>query len=211
MHNSRDHAILVPELNLADQLHAEIVEHIRTQRVIPSLMHLDSSTGRTWWERILFQYYFGSKGKFQVYRLEDDLELRIRKHYKDFLSQFPVPAKIRLKSSQNIRGLQPHSDAGYPGGDTASLTLPIVTNGETTSWYDAGPEFNLSWSSLRKLQRKTSLTLGDNHACLFNNYVVHDVTNCRPGTSRYVMTIGWRDVDFDQLVNTWIKWRNKQS
>lgn len=209
--HSCDHAVLVPELNLTDQLHAEIVEHICTQRVIPSLMHLDSSTGRTVWERILFQYYFGNKGKFQVYRLEDDLEVRIRKHYKKFLDQFAVPPKIRLKSSKYVRAFPPHSDAGYPGGDTASLTVPIVTNGETTSWYDAGREFKLSWSSLRKLQRKTSLTLGDNHACLFNNYAVHDVTNCLPDTSRHVMTIGWRDVDFDQLVNTWTIWRNKQS
>lgn len=211
MHNSCDHAILVPELNLPDHLHAEIVEHIRTQRVIPSFMHLDSSTGRTIWERILFQYYFGSKGKFQVYRLEDDIELRIRDYYKDFLSQFPVTAKIRLKSFQNIRRLHPHSDGSGSGGDTASLTVPIITNGETTSWYNARPEFKLSWRSLQKLQRKTSLTLGNNRACLFNNKTVHDVTNCLPDTSRHVMTIGWRDVDFDQLVNTWTIWRNKQS
>ena len=201
--HSRDHAQLVPKLNLPDQLHAEIVDHIRTQRVIPSLMQINSSTGRTVWERILFQYYFGNKGKFQVYRLEDDLEMRIRNNYKKFLDQFAVPPKIRLKSSKYVRAFPPHSDAGYPGGDTASLTVPIVTNGETTSWYDAGPEFKMSWSSLRRLRKITSLTLGPNHACLFNNKAVHDVTNCKPGAERYVLVIGWRDVEFDQLINTY--------
>jgi hypothetical protein len=206
---SKQHAILVPSLNLSDELENELLSHINNYKVIPSYFNLTAKSGRTLWEKILFKFYFGH-GQFQVYRLDDALEQKIRDYYSDFLKLLPETAKIRLKSSQGVRRLPPHSDAA-DGGDRASLTVAVLTNGEVTNWYDAGAEFKLSLSSLTKLTKRTSLCLGNGDACLFNNSVVHSVTNCTPGAERFVLTIGWQNTEFDQVVKAWGAWRDNSN
>jgi hypothetical protein len=201
---SRDHAILVPQLSLPAHLHYELIEHIHTNRVIKSTMGRVSQP--TMWKKLTDKILLG-RGRFQVYRLEDDIEKRIRQHYSEFLSTIPVPAKLRLKSCQHVNLLEPHSDA-YDGGDTASLTIGILTNGEITNWYNAGKEYTFGAFNWTKLKRQTSLTLGDNDACLFNNSAVHSVTDCKSSDSRYVLTIGWQNLSFEELVEAWINYAN---
>jgi hypothetical protein len=203
---SRNHAILVPQLSLPVHLHQELVEHIHTGRIIKSKMIISADTQPTLWTKLTARITWG-QGRLQVYRLEDDIEQRIRQHYSEFLSTIPVSAKLRLKSTQHTNLLAPHSDA-YDGGDTASITVAILTNGEITNWYNAGKEYMFSIFNWTKLKRQTSLTLRDNDACLFNNSAVHSVTNFKSSNSRYVLTIGWQNISFEELVGAWINYTN---
>jgi hypothetical protein len=201
MRHSRSQALLVPELDLSPDILSEILTHIKTDRIIPSLFTQTSRSPRQLDKKLIYKWYLGS-GIFQVYRLEKELEQSIKNYYRDFLTLIPVQPKIRLKASQHIRGLMPHSDAA-DGGDTASLTVAILTNGETTNWFDAGPEFELSLRSLWSLKPTTSLTLDCGQACLFNNSDVHSVTQCDPNLKRFVLTIGWQNISYDQLLDAW--------
>jgi hypothetical protein len=203
---SRNHVILVPQLSLPVHLHQELVEHIHTGRIIKSKMIISADTQPTLWTKLTARITWG-QGRLQVYRLEDDIEQRIRQHYSEFLSTIPASAKLRLKSSQHVNLLAPHSDA-YDGGDTASITVAILTNGEITNWYNAGKEYLFNIFNWTKLKRQTSLTLGDNDACLFNNSAVHSVTNFKSSNSRYVLTIGWQNTSFEELVEAWINYTN---
>ena len=206
MTSTNSQVVLEPNLNLPQDILQELQEHIATSRVVPSFFNLSANTGKTFWEKLLFKFYFGT-GQFQVYRIDQALEDRITAHYQDFLKLIPAPAKIRLKSTQGVRSLLPHSDAAE-GGDTASLTIAVVTNGEITNWHNAGPEFKTTPFSLLRLKKTKSVCLEPGQACLFNNSAVHSVTNCQPGAKRYVLTIGWQTVDFDQVLKAREAWND---
>ena len=197
---------LAPDLNLPQTILQDLQQHIATGRVVPSFFNLSANTGKSFWEKILFKLYFGT-GQFQVYRIDQALENKITAHYHDFLKLIPTPPKIRLKSTQGVRSLLPHSDAA-DGGDTASLTIAVMTNGEITNWHSAGAEFKLTPLSLLQLKRTTSVCLEPGQACLFNNAAVHSVTNCQPKAKRFVLTIGWQTVDFDQVLKAWEAWND---
>lgn len=207
MKHSINHAILSPELNLSAELLSKLQHAIEHGNIVTSMFKQGPDLAKNKQEQEIFKKHFG-QGYFQVYRLSIELEEEIRYFYRDFLSHVPVPAKIRIKSSQNLNSLVPHSDA-RDGGDKSSLTVVIISNGETTNWYNAGPEWEMTEQSIQDLELQTRLCLGDGHACLFNNSAVHSVTNCDPNKKRFVLTIGWQDLEFESLVDGWTNWRKQ--
>ena len=211
MKNQSGH-LLAPRLDLPQKLYHQLIEHIGKKLIIKSASYKSINETTNWFQQLIYRWYLG-QGQFQVYRLPDEIETEITNHYSEFLKYINRPVKIRLKSMSNCRGLMPHSDANS-GGDTASLTIGVMTNNEITHWYNAGAEFdidNVSLWQLFRLKQTDSMRIQDTQACLFNNERVHSVSNGN-NASRFLLVLSWQDVTFDQLQHAYLKWisdRNK--
>lgn len=162
---------------------------------------MDRASGKNWFQRLVLGYFF-CKGFFQCFRIDKNLEDRIYKHLQKFIDMVGQQPKIRFKVTHNVRKLMPHSDAA-DGGDLASVVVLIKGNNEVTTWYDAGRECHSSFKELLALNPVEKTQFDSQVSYLFNNEQVHGVSNCRPNQSRYLLSISWQNVTYDQLVDAY--------
>jgi len=196
MHNYQ----LASVLNLPNDIIDDLEKSIDQNRIQSSWFRMDSTKGRAWIEKIILRWFF-KQGWFQCYRVEPHIEERIYKHLHKFIDIVEKKPKIRIKITHNVRQLMPHSDAA-DGGDQSSVVVLIRGNQETTNWYNAGRECQGTWSEILSLTKIESVQFQPGASYLFNNEQVHSVSDCKPETTRYLLSISWQEVSYNKLVQT---------
>jgi len=207
---------LTPELNLPRDLHLLLVDEITLKKSIPSAFYLDATKTQEndSWLFKLYQKYSFKKGNFQTYRLTEDSEDLVYRHYKQFLDYVGLPYKIRLKSMRGIRWLFPHSDfydsyrgIDTPNGDSTSIYIGIITNSEITNWYSFNGQFKMNnIFHLLQLKKEKSICLKDRESCLFDNSSIHSVTNCNPKKERWGLAISWQGASFETIKQKYLEY-----
>jgi hypothetical protein len=190
-----------PKLDLPKSLFEEITSSIEQNKIIKGWCHETRDTGSGWFGRLLFKYCF-KQGWFYVHRFDADLEKKIINHYQPFVDLIGTTPKIRLKITHDVRRLPPHSDYAT-GGDRSSIVTLIKGNNETTNWYNSGKDFKATlwnWIQLKKIDF-TKFVQGKSY--FFNNERVHNVTDCVPGATRYLLVISWQNVPYDDLTRAY--------
>lgn len=207
---TNNYLVRCPELDLPNSLHQRVLAAISAGDIVATQSVYTKNSGVTWWQR-LFLYLCLDRGRFQIYRLPDDLVNAISDHYQQLIKGMGRGYKIRLKSVSHARYMFPHSDTetmdgALDHGDRCSLVLPIITNGEHTNYYEfSGKRFRYRvWDFLR-LRPAFTTTIQDRQAWLYNNVPVHSVTNCDPAKQRFLLAISWQDCDFDELTAVYQK------
>jgi len=196
----------LPKLDLPETLHKEIVDCINNQNLIHTANSFvyNNKSGQTWFQKIVTVLGFRKKGKFHVHILPDELRDKIVAHYRPLIDRVGQPYKVRVKSTMNSRFLFPHSDkltlAGkLVDGDSCSISMGVITNGETTCFYEMPPGFRYRLWNFLKLKRKASIQSSPRHAYLYNNGAIHSVYGCNPKMQRHILAISWQTVNIDDL------------
>lgn len=195
------------KLNLPNELFQKLKDDIFQHNICQTNFRktVASGTGITRW---IYQWFF-KNGWFNVHRINPELESQILDYYQPIINELGTP-KIRLKVSHDVRALIPHSDSApaYPEGDHCSIVIVIKGNNEITSWYDRGSDCTTSLWNLLTMRKVESVTFKEGTAYLFNNSQVHGVSNFKPGTTRYLLSISWKEHNYDALLKAYEKYYN---
>lgn len=202
----------LPKLDLPTSLHEEILQVINNQSLIftPTSVQYDKTVGTTWFETILAHIGFGKKGRMAMHILPDSVRDKIIEQYRPLIDRVGQPYKIRLKSTMNSRFVFPHSDkfstdkftSGkkvLPNGDSCSVAIGIMTNGETTCFYAWPKKFQHTIWNFIRLKRTAQITLQPRQAYLYNNTALHAVYGCSTKLQRHILAISWQTVDVEDL------------
>jgi hypothetical protein len=196
----------LPKLDLPEALYLEVLKVIRDQELIftPTSFEYNRKVGTTWFESILAKLGFGKKGRLAMHILPDDIRDKIIQHYKPLIDRVGQPYKIRIKSTMNSRFVFPHSDkfrfgGNVPTGDSCSVAIGIITNGETTCFYEWPKGFQYSFWHYLKLKRMAEIQSAPRQAYMYNNNALHAVFGCDPKLHRHILAISWQTVDIEDL------------
>ena len=193
-----------PAIDLPADIVTDLLKSIEQNNIEGSWFRMDRNCGKSWFKRMVLGYFF-RKGFFQCFRIGTDLEYRIYKHLHKFIDTVGQQPKIRFKVTHNVRKLMPHSDAA-DGGDYSSVVVLIKGNNEVTTWYNAGRECHSSFKELLSLTPVENAQFEPQVSYLFNNEQVHGVSNCQPEQTRYLLSISWQSVTYDQVVDAYKKY-----
>ena len=188
-------------LDLSPAVFEQLKRSVCDKKINGSWFKLDANFGKNWLEKKVFSWYF-KQGWFHVHRCDTDLENQIYEHFKPLIDKVGVKPKIRIKVTHDVRKLIPHSDAA-DGGDKSSVVMLIQGNNEQTDWYNAGKECKSTLRDLLKIKKVESTRFETGKCYLFNNEQVHAVSDCVPGTTRYLLAVSWQDVTFASLVGAY--------
>jgi hypothetical protein len=206
---SYDYAVIAPALDPGKDLYNALIGQIHTHSCQPSKFYMDgtNNNGQEPWFNRLYQQLSFSSGKFQIYTLSPTAEDLVYKHYQTFIDHVGAPYKIRLKAMSNVRWLLPHSDRyNNENGDACSIHIALDVNNEITNWYQFEGQFKMfNPLHVARLKKQKSIQLKNGQACLFDNQSIHSVTNCHPNKTRWCVSISWQHINYQDLVNTFLK------
>ena len=195
------HVLRTPNLDLPEYFVKQFLDEIDTGIATVS-GHSYKSTPDCFTEKIM-RYISLWTGEGRVYRLSEELEAKLKHHYREVVDGIPVQCKIRVKSFHGVNWVPIHSDRGptSPHGDTATLSIGVRTNGEHTHFYDwkGGDFFEASFRNLLSCRQVDTIQIEDTHAYLFNNNQPHSVSGFRPGRARFLLVLSWPGLDYQEL------------
>ena len=205
-----------PTFDLPNYIHDQLLEDIESGKFSGNHSYFTTKSVKhqPLLIKLLTKFLFGDV-TFQTFQLTEESEELVLNHYKDFIKFVDQPYKIRFKNLSNAKAMPPHSDVEnshrgteYPAGDYCSIFVGIRTNKEVTNWYTYSGNFIMDKVNPFKLKKKTSIVLGNQESCLFNNDAIHSVTNCNPKNARWALAISWQNMTYDELVQKYHDYLN---
>jgi hypothetical protein len=195
-----------PEFDLDKNLHKQLISEIKSQTYVSSDIFHDRSNLKSDFLLINFLNKFLFTGDIRSHRLSDSMESMVKKHFQEFIDFVNLPCKIRFKTIKNTKWIPPHSDNGARyHGDLCSISIGVIVNNEKTNWYES-----CNFGKIKFLSKKETTKLIPACAYLFDNNSMHSVTECVPQKSRWLLSLSWQDIEYNQLCKLYETWKNKK-